>query len=133
MRAFLLPATLLLLAAPATLAAQQPSDPMPVQSVEQPPVLLDSACLWGAHPDILRQAGIEGRVLVGFVVDTAGAVDSTQVRVLSSTHRLFERPARAAVLTCRFRPGRQSGRAVGVRMELPLNFVLPAPPPRGGR
>lgn len=133
MRAPLLPAMLLLLAAPAPLAAQQPSDPVPVQSVEQPPVLLDSTCLRGAHPDILRQAGIEGRVLVGFVVDTAGAVDSTQVRVLSSTHRLFERPAREAIVTCHFRPASQGGRAVRVRMELPLNFVLPASPPRPGR
>lgn len=133
MRAPLLPLTLLLLSVPAALGAQQPSDPVPVGSVEQPPVLVDSTCLQAAHPQILREAGIEGRVVVGFVVDTAGAVDSTQVRVLSSTHQLFERPARAAVITCRFRPGRQGGRAVSVRMDVPLNFVLPAAPPRPGR
>ena len=117
---------LLLITSPTLLAAQQPPAEVPADSVDERPVLLDSACLAAAHPDILRQAGIEGRVLVQFVVDTSGAADSASVRVLSSSHRLFERPARAAMATCRYRPGRRGGQAVRVRMVQPVNFTLPA-------
>jgi TonB family protein len=124
------PLVLLLLVTPLGLNAQQPSEPVPADSASPPPVLLDSACLVPAHPDILRQAGIEGRVLVTFVVDTTGAVDTTTVRVLASSHRLFERPTRAAIATCRFSPGRVAGRVVRVRMQQAVNFTLPAPPPR---
>jgi len=124
------PLVLLLLVAPLGLKAQQPAEPVPADSASPPPIVLDSACLVPAHPDILRQAGIEGRVLVTFVVDTTGAVDTTTVRVLSSSHRLFERPTRAAIAGCRFSPGRVAGRAVRVRMQQAVNFTLPAPLPR---
>lgn len=124
------PLVLLLLVTPLGLNAQQPSEPVPADSASPPPVLLDSACLVPAHPDILRQAGIEGRVLVAFVVDATGTVDTTTVRVLASSHRLFERPARAAVATCRYSPGRVADRVVRVRMQQAVNFTLPAPPPR---
>ncbi len=124
------PLVLLLLVTPLGLKAQQPAEPVPADSASPPPVLVDSACLVPAHPDILRQAGIEGRVLLGFVVDTTGHVDSTSIRTLASSHRLFERPARAAIATCRFAPGRVAGRVVRVRMQEAVNFTLPAPPPR---
>ncbi len=120
---------ILLVASPLLLKAQQPPPPVPVDSVDLRPVLLDSACLTPTHPDILRQAGIEGRVVVQFVVDTTGAVDSASVRVLSSSHQLFERPARAAIATCRYRAASRGGHAVRVRMTQPLNFVLPARQP----
>ncbi len=117
--------SLLLVFLPTLLRAQQPAPPMPVDSVDERPVLLDSACLTPIHPDILRQAGIEGRVVVQFVVDTAGAVEAGYVRVLSSTHQLFERPTRTAIAACRYRPGRQGGRPVRVQVTQPVNFVLP--------
>jgi TonB family protein len=123
-----LASAILLVAAPLLLRAQQPS-PVPVDSVDPRPVLFDSACLTPRHPDILRQAAIEGRVVVRFVVDTTGAVDSGSVRVLSSSHQLLERPARAAIATCRCRAGSRGGRAVRVRMTQPLNFGLPARQP----
>lgn len=120
------PLVLLLLVAPFGLDAQQPAEPVPADSASPPPALMDSACLVPVHPQILREAGIEGRVVVGFVVDTTGAVEPTTVRVLSSTHQLFEPPTRAAVAMCRFSPGRAAGRAVRVRMQQAVIFTLPA-------
>jgi len=120
------PLFLLLLVVPLGLNAQQPIEPVPADSASPPPALTDSACLVPVHPDILRQAGIEGRVRVAFVVDTTGVVEPTSVRVLSSSHRLFERPALAAVSRCRFSPGRAAGRVVRVRMQQAVNFTLPA-------
>ena len=116
----------LLLLAPAALHAQNPSEPVSIERTRPRPALRDSACLVPAYPDILRQAGIEGQAVVGFVVDTSGAVEPSSPRVLSFTHPLLEGPARAAVLRCRFSPGRLAGRVVRVQMQLALNFLLPA-------
>ncbi len=76
------------------------------------------------YPDILRQAGIEGRVLLELVVDTAGHAERGSIRVLSSTHQLFETPAREVAQSSLFSPGRIQGRAVRVRVQLPINFSI---------
>ncbi|MBI4543381.1 MAG: energy transducer TonB [Gemmatimonadetes bacterium] len=76
------------------------------------------------YPEILRQAGIEGRVLVEVVIDTLGRAERGSLRILSSTHQLFEAPAREAVANSVYRPGRIQGRAVRVRVQIPLNFTI---------
>ncbi len=83
--------------------------------VSSPPVV---------YPEILRQAGIEGRVLVEVVIDTLGRAERGSIRILSSTHQLFDAPARQAVANSVYRPGRISGRAVRVRVQVPLNFSI---------
>jgi protein TonB len=75
-------------------------------------------------PEILRQAGIGGRVIVECVVDTMGRVESGSLRVVSSTNALFDSPAREAVAASLFRPGRLGARAVRVRVQVPLNFEI---------
>lgn len=76
------------------------------------------------YPDILRQAGIEGRVLIEAVIDTTGHAERGTIRVLSSTHQLFEGPAREVVQGSLFSPGRIQGRAVRVRVQQPINFAI---------
>jgi len=76
------------------------------------------------YPEILRQAGIEGRVLVEVVIDTLGRAERGSIRILSSTHQLFEAPARETVANSVYRPGRIAGRAVRVRVQVPLNFSI---------
>jgi len=76
------------------------------------------------YPDILRQAGIEGRVLLEMVIDTSGHVERGSMRVLSSTHQLFEGPAREMAQASLFSPGRIQGRAVRVRVQQPINFNI---------
>ncbi len=76
------------------------------------------------YPDLLRQAGIDGRVLVEFVVDTTGHVERGSIKILSSTNQLFEQPTREALVASSFRPGRISGRAVRVRVQQPINFQI---------
>jgi protein TonB len=76
------------------------------------------------YPDILRQAGIEGRVLLELVIDTSGHAERGSIRVLSSTHQLFEGPAREVAQASLFSPGRIQGRAVRVRVQLPINFSI---------
>ncbi len=76
------------------------------------------------YPDLLRQAGIDGRVLVEFVVDTMGRVERGSIKILSSTNQLFEQPTREAISASSFRPGKISGRAVRVRVQQPINFQI---------
>ncbi len=79
------------------------------------------------YPELLRNAGIEGHVRLEFVVDSAGRVEPGSPRILETTHELFSRAALVAVGTWRFRPGRIDGRAVKVRVRMPVDFVhLPA-------
>jgi protein TonB len=76
------------------------------------------------YPEILRQAGIDGRVLVEAIIDTTGHAEHGSIKILSSTNQLFEQPAREAVAASTYRPGRISGRAVRVRVQIPLNFQI---------
>lgn len=92
--------------------------------VEERPEVQAGTCIAPRYPEILRQAGIEGRVLIEFVIDTLGRAERSSIRVINSQHQLFEGPAREAVLSCRFRPGRIQNRAVRVRVQQPVNFTI---------
>lgn len=92
--------------------------------VEERPETIANSCVQPRYPEILRQAGIEGRVLLEFVIDTLGRAERGSIRVINAAHQLFEAPARETVATCRFRPGRIQGRAVRVRVQIPINFTI---------
>ena len=64
------------------------------------------------YPATLLSAGLAGAVLVEFVIDTTGRVEAGSIRMVESSHQLFEAAARSAVLGAKFRPARLSGRAV---------------------
>lgn len=76
------------------------------------------------YPESLRAAGVEGRVLVRFTVDTVGRIDMGSVRVLDSTHDLFSRAVRDALSNFRFRPAEVGGRKVAALAEMPFEFRL---------
>ena len=76
------------------------------------------------YPDILRQAGIDGRVVVEAIIDTTGHAERGSIKVLSSTNQLFEAPAKECIAQTVFRAGRIAGRAVRVRVQIPLNFQV---------
>jgi protein TonB len=72
----------------------------------------------------LRASGIEGQVVVQFVVDTAGAVESGSMRILGSTNDLFVSAVRTALRSARFRPAEAGGRKVRQRVQQAFTFVL---------
>lgn len=74
------------------------------------------------YPFEMRRAGIEGQVLVGFIVDSRGTV--REAYPIRSTHREFESAAVQAVSKWRFRPGKKGGRAVNTRMQVPIVFSI---------
>lgn len=75
-------------------------------------------------PDLLRQAGVQGRVLVQGVIDTTGRAIPNTVRVVQSPHPGFDEAAKRIMLQSLFRPGRVGGRAVKVLVSLPVDFTL---------
>lgn len=105
-----------------TVAAPVPAAPLDARYVEEAPVLL--AYPAPRYPEILRQALLQGRVLVEVVIDTTGRVEPASPRITASPHALFGDEARAVVLGSRYRPGRVSGRAVRVRIVVPVTFEL---------
>lgn len=75
-----------------------------------------------AYPAKLKKKGEEATVRVEFVVDTRGNVISATV--VESTNHGFDDVTLATVARWRFRPGTRVGRAVNVRMRVPIAFSL---------
>lgn len=74
------------------------------------------------YPELARLAGIEGRVIIQFVIDENGVVsDPIIVRSIGGG---CDEAAIEAVRKLEFIPGRQRGRAVKVRFSLPIVFRL---------
>jgi TonB family protein len=90
--------------------------------VDEPPQRLTSPPL--RYPEMLRQAGMEGRIMVEAVLDTLGVVERGSLRVVQGAHALFEAEAVAVVAASRYRAARVGGRAVRVRIQVPVAFSL---------
>jgi len=88
--------------------------------VDERPVFLSGPPL--EYPQLLRQAGIQGRVLVRAVIDTTGRAEPASVQVVESPHPGFDQAARDFVLRTRFRPARVHRRAVRWLITFPVNF-----------
>ena len=76
------------------------------------------------YPELLRQAGVEGQVVLEARVDSTGRVQRASIAVVSSTHRGFVEPARQALLATLFRPAHVNGRAVSVLVRVPFAFSI---------
>lgn len=76
------------------------------------------------YPELLRQAGVEGRVVLEAVVDTTGRVLAPSISVISATNAGFVAPARLALLATLFRPAMVGGKAVRVLVRIPYEFAI---------
>jgi len=97
-------------------------EPIDVALAEELPMLLAGPV--PAYPELLRQAGVQGRVMLEAVVDTGGHVEPGSIVVVAAAHLGFVAPARQAVAAMLFRPARVRGRAVRVRVRIPMDFAL---------
>ncbi|GBD32829.1 MAG: hypothetical protein KatS3mg081_2803 [Gemmatimonadales bacterium] len=77
------------------------------------------------YPRILLEAGVEGTVVLEAIIDTTGHAEPASIKVVSSTNRAFEAPAKEAMRKALFRPGRVRGQPVRVLVQMPLRFVIP--------
>jgi bla regulator protein blaR1 len=76
------------------------------------------------YPTDLRAQGIEGEVLVQFIVGTDGKIDLESFRVLKSSAPEFEEAVRAALPALRFVPAEVKGAPVKQLVQQPFIFQL---------
>lgn len=82
------------------------------------------------YPPLLRDAGIEGTVTVELIVEPDGR--PRHASVATATRDELRDAALAAVNTARFRPALKEGRAVRVKLALPVAFRLTRDAAAGG-
>lgn len=93
--------------------------------VEQPPVLkggIASVQKRIKYPELARNAGIEGRVVIQFVVTSTGEIANP--RVVRGIGGGCDEAALEALKYAEFEPGYQRGRPVNVSYSLPITFSL---------
>jgi periplasmic protein TonB len=76
------------------------------------------------YPEALRSAGIEGKVVVEFVVDERGQPVQGSVRVVQSDNDLFADAVRVALGRLRFTPAEVGGKKVSQLVQMPFVFTL---------
>jgi len=102
--------------------AQQPTVYFEYQ-VEKP-VRQAPGSIMPRHPDSLRVARVEGEVVAAFIVDTTGLADTTSLKILKSTHRLFAAAVRDALPHMRFIPAELGGVKVKQLVMQPFVFNI---------
>jgi len=90
--------------------------------VEERPALLSAPPQ--VYPALLKQAGIQGRVILPAVIDTTGRVEPASLRILKSPHPGFDQPTIDWVLKALFRPARLQGRGVRVFIHLLVDYSI---------
>ncbi len=104
-----------------------PPPPAVFTSVEQMPAFNGDVQAWLAnnvnYPDAAREAGIEGRVVIKFVVSEDGSV--TEALVERGVNAALDAEALRAVKKMpKWNPGKQNGKAVKVYFRVPVKFAL---------
>lgn len=74
------------------------------------------------YPETAEEEGVEGRVVVSFVVTERGEVEEAEVT--APVHPALDAAALAAVERARFLPAHRDGHPVRVRLALPITFEL---------
>ena len=74
------------------------------------------------YPHIAKKAGIEGRVILQFIVDEQGNV--TEPAIVRGIGAGCDEEAMRALQTVQFKPGLQDGKPVKVKMSIPVTFKL---------
>ncbi|MGM0546384.1 MAG: energy transducer TonB [Bacteroidota bacterium] len=74
------------------------------------------------YPDMARKAGIEGRVIIQFIVNEQGEVEDP--KVVRGIGGGCDEEALRVVKEAEFEPGQQRGKPVRVQYSLPITFQL---------
>lgn len=90
--------------------AQTKEPPVPVRTVAPD------------YPEELRRDGVSGVVTVKCIIDEKGNV--TEPEVEKSSNGAFDKPALAALKKWKFKPAKQDGAPVSVKVSIPIKFVF---------
>ncbi|MDD2687859.1 MAG: energy transducer TonB [Bacteroidales bacterium] len=75
------------------------------------------------YPRIARDAGVEGRVIVGFVVEPDGRITNVKI-IRGKVQSLDEEALRVTKMMPRWKPGKQRGKPVRVQFTMPITSLL---------
>ena len=107
---------------------QPPPPPPKVEEVEYVKVEIKPKVIhreFPKYPDIAKRSGLEGAVIVEFVIDTTGDVVPGSARVIQARPQgIFEQAALEAIYKWKFTPGMQRDKKVRVRWQQPIIFKL---------
>lgn len=79
------------------------------------------------YPELCRKDSIQGRVIISFVVEKDGSINSAEV--VKSVHEQLDAEALRVISAMpRWNPGKQRGKTVRVKYTLPVNFRLDGTP-----
>jgi protein TonB len=81
------------------------------------------------YPEPLRLTNTQGSVIAEWIVDTTGTADTSSLRIVSSTHPLFEEAVRTCLAEMRFQPAELSGTRVRQLVRQEFRFQLEQPGP----
>ncbi|MCE2440194.1 MAG: M56 family metallopeptidase, partial [Candidatus Latescibacteria bacterium] len=93
-----------------------------ISDVHVTPVHLNPNNVRPDYPDVAKEAGLTGRVILKFKVNVDGSV--SDVHVLEGDE-IFRKPAMDAVAKFRYKPAQRDGNPVPVWITLPFQFVIP--------
>jgi beta-lactamase regulating signal transducer with metallopeptidase domain len=134
--------------APSAASSDATTDTEPIDTSEvyvvvedQPEMVGGREALYDAieYPAAARKAGAEGRVTVQFIVDKDGNVvdplilksagtsrgDDNMAEAPTTEHALLNEEALRVIKQMKFKPGKQRGTPVNVKMSVPINFQRP--------
>jgi TonB family protein len=75
------------------------------------------------YPKIARENGVQGQVLVEFVVEEDGSLTNFSI-VSSPSDDLSKESLRVLALLPKWKPGTKDGKPVRVKFTYPINFTL---------
>ena len=84
------------------------------------------------YPDSARENDVQGRVVIGFIVNEDGSLSDITVRK-SVSWDIDREALRVVKLMPKFKPGTQDGKPVRVQFTLPIMFKLITNSPKSKR
>jgi TonB family protein len=87
-------------------------------------VAVDPMSAAPAYPAALQKLGIEGSVMVRYVVDSFGKADLSTLQIVRATRIEFAIAVREALPNMRFMPAKMGSKAVPQLVEQPFNFRI---------
>jgi TonB family protein len=91
------------------------------------PVARDPSSDGPRYPELLRKKGVEGLVVVRFIVDTSGHADSTTLHIVMATQPEFEEAVRTALPRMRFIPAQLGDKHVPELVMQEFRFIMERP------
>ena len=75
------------------------------------------------YPRVAKDAGVEGKIFVGFVVEPDGRITNVKI-IRGKVQSLDEEAIRVTKMMPKWKPGKQRGKAVRVQFNMPITFML---------